>query len=340
MAQKIAFILTEADTGNEILRFEAKDNLSSETALLIGELYIREGKWKFRAVGQGYAGGLDSLARGFGVGLGDQSVAHYEDSEDPMDLQVPKTLVDLAARSFMKEPVDDEKTSLSKRKRRSTSDVMADRAEDIRAKMKPILIEINSALRHGANERATRLILDRILQEVLGYSISEINPEQNIQGRKADYVLSPAGVDTIVIEAKRVGLALREKQIYQATSYAAHDGITWALLTNVAVWRLYKITASEKIEANLVFTIDLQKGLSDDAAYYFALISRAGIQRKTQLERLWLTRKALSAESLVSAVLNDEVLVRIRNVIARENGIQLDLADVRAAVEQDILKLG
>jgi len=340
MAQKIAFILTEADTGNEILRFEAKDNLSSETALLIGELYIREGKWKFRAVGQGYAGGLDSLARGFGVGLGDQSVAHYEDSEDPMDLQVPKTLVDLAARSFMKEPVDDEKTSLSKRKRRSTSDVMADRAEDIRAKMKPILIEINSALRHGANESATRLILDRILQEVLGYSISEINPEQNIQGRKADYVLSPAGVDTIVIEAKRVGLALREKQIYQATSYAAHSGITWALLTNVAVWRLYKITASEKIEANLVFTIDLQKGLSDDAAYYFALISRAGIQRKTQLERLWLTRKALSAESLVSAVLNDEVLVRIRNVIARENGIQLDLADVRAAVEQDILKLG
>ena len=62
--------------------------------------------------------------------------------------------------------------------------------------------------------------------------------------------------------------------------------------------------------------------------------------RKAQLDRLWLTRKALSAESLISAVLNDDVLTRIRNVIARENGIYLDLADVRAAVEQDILKLG
>ncbi len=144
----------------------------------------------------------------------------------------------------------------------------------------------------------------------------------------------------IVIETKRIGLALRGKQIYQATSYAAHSGIAWALLTNVAVWRLYKVTASDKIEAKLVFTINLHKGFSDDAAYYFALISRIGIQRKAQLKRLWLTRKALSTESLVSAVLNEDVLIRIRNVIARENGIQLDLADVRAAVEQDILKLG
>jgi len=64
-----------------------------------------------------------------------------------------------------------------------------------------------------------------------------------------------------------------------------------------------------------------------------------GIMRKSQLERLWQTRRALSTESLISALLNDDVLTRIRNVISRENGIHLDLADVRAAVEQDILKL-
>lgn len=100
------------------------------------------------------------------------------------------------------------------------------------------------------------------------------------------------------------------------------------------------MTTAEKIVPTLVFTIDLQKGLTDDAAYYFALISKTGIVKKTQLDRLWLTRKSLSSESLISALLNDDVLTRIRNVIARENGINLDLADVRAAVEQDILKLG
>ena len=146
-------------------------------------------------------------------------------------------------------------------------------------------------------------------------------------------------ISALVIEVKRVGLALRDKQIYQATSYAAHSGISWALLTNVAVWRLYKVTNAGKIEATLVFTIDLHKGLTEDAAYYFALISKMGIVRKAQLERLWLTRRALSPERLISAILNDDVLARIRNVISRENGINLDLADVRAAVERDILKL-
>lgn len=43
----------------------------SETALVLGELYRRNGAWKFRAVGQGFAGGLGPLAEGFGVDIGD-----------------------------------------------------------------------------------------------------------------------------------------------------------------------------------------------------------------------------------------------------------------------------
>ncbi|WP_175651466.1 TerD family protein [Pseudomonas sp. Marseille-P9899] len=39
----------------------------SETALILGEFYLRQGLWKFRCVGQGFAGGLEPLARHFGV---------------------------------------------------------------------------------------------------------------------------------------------------------------------------------------------------------------------------------------------------------------------------------
>lgn len=337
-AQKVTLRIAAEGTGNELVRFNGCDDLSTETALHVGELYRREGQWKFRAVAQGYAGGLECMARIFGVNLENPRVDAIDVDGSSLDSQVPKTLVNLNARPQV--PDEEEATpSLSKKKRRTSADVLTAQADEIRIRLKPILAQINSALHAGANESSSRLILDKILQEVLGYTISEIKPEQNIQGRSADYVLSPNGIDTLVIEAKRVGMALREKQIYQATSYAAHSGITWALLTNVSVWRLYKVTHSEKIEPHLVFTIDLHKGLTDDAAYYFALISRTGIVRKAQLERLWLTRRALSVESLITAVLNDDVLTRIRNVISRENGIHLDLADVRAAVEQDILKL-
>ena len=39
----------------------------TETALILGEFYRRNNEWKFRCVGQGFAGGLEPLAKHFGV---------------------------------------------------------------------------------------------------------------------------------------------------------------------------------------------------------------------------------------------------------------------------------
>lgn len=40
-----------------------------EAALIMAELYARDGQWKLRAVGQGFAGGLAALARSFGMAV-------------------------------------------------------------------------------------------------------------------------------------------------------------------------------------------------------------------------------------------------------------------------------
>ncbi|MET8829929.1 TerD family protein [Streptomyces sp. NPDC004610] len=40
---------------------------AAETAFVLGEFYRRDGAWKFRAVGQGYASGLAGLATDFGI---------------------------------------------------------------------------------------------------------------------------------------------------------------------------------------------------------------------------------------------------------------------------------
>ncbi|MEU5275954.1 VWA domain-containing protein [Streptomyces asoensis] len=52
-------------TGSELARFEMQ--AGTETAFIAGELYLREGRWKFRAVGQGYASGLAGVATDFGI---------------------------------------------------------------------------------------------------------------------------------------------------------------------------------------------------------------------------------------------------------------------------------
>ena len=43
---------------------------SFETAMILGEVYRNAGEWKFRAVGQGFKGGLGPLATHFGVNIG------------------------------------------------------------------------------------------------------------------------------------------------------------------------------------------------------------------------------------------------------------------------------
>ena len=37
--------------------------------MIFGELYRHGGEWKFKAIGQGFGGGLGPLARSFGVNV-------------------------------------------------------------------------------------------------------------------------------------------------------------------------------------------------------------------------------------------------------------------------------
>ncbi|GGO20340.1 TerD family protein [Deinococcus humi] len=65
-----AFIrVINKDGGAEIARYDLSEDYSTETAVIFGEIYRNAGEWKFRAVGQGYAGGLAPLARNFGVNV-------------------------------------------------------------------------------------------------------------------------------------------------------------------------------------------------------------------------------------------------------------------------------
>ncbi|MGW1337504.1 TerD family protein [Streptomyces rubiginosohelvolus] len=57
-----------ADDGSPIATF-TPPQLGAETALVVIEIYLRNGAWKARAVGQGYANGLAGIATDFGVSV-------------------------------------------------------------------------------------------------------------------------------------------------------------------------------------------------------------------------------------------------------------------------------
>ncbi len=65
-----AFVRVLNDSNNsEIARYDLSEDASVETAMIFGELYRHGNDWKFRAVGQGFAGGLGPLASSYGVSV-------------------------------------------------------------------------------------------------------------------------------------------------------------------------------------------------------------------------------------------------------------------------------
>ena len=63
-----AFIrVANNDTNEDIARFDLTEDYSSETSLIFGELYRKDGEWRFVAKGDGFAGGLSAYLATYGI---------------------------------------------------------------------------------------------------------------------------------------------------------------------------------------------------------------------------------------------------------------------------------
>ncbi|MEK3973488.1 MULTISPECIES: TerD family protein [unclassified Psychrobacillus] len=59
--------IVNADTQEELIRYDLGEDFSIETAVVVGELYRHNNEWKFNAIGSGYQGGLGALVSDFGL---------------------------------------------------------------------------------------------------------------------------------------------------------------------------------------------------------------------------------------------------------------------------------
>jgi len=61
--------VVNADDNNEIAKYELDEDYSTETAINFGELYRKNGEWRFKAVGDGFNEGLAGFAKMYGVNI-------------------------------------------------------------------------------------------------------------------------------------------------------------------------------------------------------------------------------------------------------------------------------
>lgn len=61
-------VINEANQ-QEVARYDLSEDGSVETAMVFGEVYKHNNEWKFKAIGQGFKGGLGPLAASYGVNV-------------------------------------------------------------------------------------------------------------------------------------------------------------------------------------------------------------------------------------------------------------------------------
>ena len=62
-------VINQDANAEELARFDLSEDGSTDVAMIFGELYRHSGEWKFKAVGQGFSGGLGALAASYGVAV-------------------------------------------------------------------------------------------------------------------------------------------------------------------------------------------------------------------------------------------------------------------------------
>lgn len=67
----VDMLITDNNSQQVIATFPLNTQGMKETALIMGEIYFRNGQWKFRALGKGFVGGLQPLAELYGVDIGE-----------------------------------------------------------------------------------------------------------------------------------------------------------------------------------------------------------------------------------------------------------------------------
>ena len=178
-------------------------------------------------------------------------------------------------------------------------------------KFQPI---VESAKIRDANESDTVVLLTGILSDILGFDkYTEITTEHSIRGTFCDLAIKINGNVSIIIEAKAIGIDLKDQHVKQAVDYGANKGIDWVILTNGVTWRMYKLLFTKPIQHIPVFQFDfLQiKSKSIDDLELLYNISKEGIL-KNSLENLYVQKQATNKFMIGNLLYTESVLNTIK----------------------------
>ena len=180
-----------------------------------------------------------------------------------------------------------------------------------------------------------------MLAEVFGYDkFLELTSEFAIRGTYCDLAIKVDNKVEFLIEAKAVGLELKEGHLRQSVDYGANQGIQWVILTNGIVWRIYRIRFEQPIAYDLVCSVNFADLDSKDEEQMETLfvICKEGLVKKSR-QSFYEKFQTINRFVLGALVLSEEVV----NVLRRElrkfsNGVLVTPDEIAMILANEVLK--
>jgi predicted type IV restriction endonuclease len=191
------------------------------------------------------------------------------------------------------------------------------------------------------NESDTVEILTDILEAAFGYDkYLELTSEYRIRGRYCDIAVKINDKVQYLMEAKAVGIDLKENHIRQAVDYAANYGVQWVILTNGIEWRLYRLRFEKPIDYDLVHSFEflsLNPKKKQDQEQLF-LLSREGLDKDAR-EEFYEKVQIVNRFVIGHLMLAEPVLKLIKRELRKASeGVKVDLQEVEQIIRSEVLR--
>lgn len=191
------------------------------------------------------------------------------------------------------------------------------------------------------NESDTVIIVTDLLSDLFGFDkYSEVTSEHAIRGTFCDLAVAVEGKTCFLLETKAIGIELKDSHVKQAIDYAANKGIDWVVLTNGAIWRIYRVLFAKPIDQELVAEFDFLSldHKNDEHVWLLYLLTREGIGKQA-LGGFHEQRQALSRFCVAATILSEPVLTMIRRELKRLSpDVSIDQEQIRDVLTREVIK--
>lgn len=191
------------------------------------------------------------------------------------------------------------------------------------------------------NEADTVSIIKDMLAEMFGYDkYLDVTSEFAVRSTFCDLAIKVENKVEYLIEAKAIGLDLKEGHLRQAIDYGANNGVQWVILTNGLIWQIYKIRFEKPINYDFVCSFNFSELEPKNADHLEKLyiICKEGLVKDAREE---FHEKVLTVNRFIlgALILSDEIVNVIRKELRKiSDGVLVAPEEISNILKNEVIK--